>query len=1072
VAQAVGYDLFLSIEGGAVQKVGSTDGAGSTSLAFTLPNAPIAWYVEARFAGCPPARSQTFGFTVEQPDTCALHTSAPLISPLGGTVPSSVIDFQWDTVLHVSGYRVWASVDGAPFAALGKTDETKFHAIIPLGKVEWFVESLFPGCPSTESLHASFTVPAATSCNNPAATPTAPGNGSTVNNQSIDFTWTAAAGAIGYEVYIALNSGSPALIGSTDPSVTTLHQDVAPGSLDWFVRALFNGCPGVDSTHFQFVFAPPPACPTQRPVLTAPGENAIGLTSPVSFEWGAVPGASYKLHYSLNHGDAVTVSTTETHLNNVSIDPGEVTWSVEAIATGCPSLASPDSTFTVVPPPLPCSTPDTTDIRAEANASSGNNYTVRWNPIPGAVLYDLQESLSPSFIPATQLSVTATEQSFSHTNTASTDPVYYFYRVRGVNNCNATHGLFSDPISVGILPPQQTATFNTTGATPVENPQPTTYQLHICSSAGVTCSFIGGVGQTFTATADQPWLTLSPASGIVTAAAITLTITANPATLPVGTNTASVTVSFSGGASSTTGRKAPHGNTTTSSSNISVNLVAPTTNKPKDTPPPDALIVPAVAHSDGVSSHFDTDVRVSNTSPQPMKYQLTFTPSGDSGIKDGKQTTIDIDPGRTVALDDVLQSWFGTGANSQGATGALEIRPLTTSATSVSSSAVSSLQNIVTFATSRTYSLLGNGSLGTIVPAIPYANFIGKSTSTSSPSVLSLQQIAQTSAFRTNLGLVEGSGQAATVLVSVFGSNGSKLTEFSQNLTGGQHLQLNSVLATQNLNNVTDGRIEVKVTSATGKVTAYASVLDNSSNDAQLVSPVSLSLAGSAKFVLPGVADLTNDQGKTQTDARLFNASSSAVTATLSLHIDGSPNNVLSKDVTIAAGEVKTLDNVMQTLFGVSNLGTAALHITTAAPTNLIATAKTYNQIGSGTVAQFISAVTPTNTIALGNRPLQLLQVEESNRFSTDVGVAEVSGKPVDLEITIIPPDAKVTAKTTVSLGANEFHNMHQLLSSIGLDGTYNARVTVRVVGGDGHATAYASVTDKATHDPTFVPAQ
>jgi len=37
----------------------------------------------------------------------------------------------------------------------------------------------------------------------------------------------------------------------------------------------------------------------------------------------------------------------------------------------------------------------------------------------------------------------------------------------------------------------------------------------------------------------------------------------------------------------------------------------------------------------------------------------------DAGIKEGKQTTIDIDPGRTVALDDVLSSWFGAGTVSQ-----------------------------------------------------------------------------------------------------------------------------------------------------------------------------------------------------------------------------------------------------------------------------------------------------------------------------------------------------------------------------------------------------------------------
>jgi hypothetical protein len=483
------------------------------------------------------------------------------------------------------------------------------------------------------------------------------------------------------------------------------------------------------------------------------------------------------------------------------------------------------------------------------------------------------------------------------------------------------------------------------------------------------------------------------------------------------------------------------------------------------------LIIPAVAHADGLSSHFESDIRVSNTSPQPMKYQLTFTPTGETGITEGKQTTVDIDPGRTIALDDVLDSWFGAGASATGASGALEIRPLTTSASSISSTAVSGLPNIVTFATSRTYSTLAKGSLGTYVPAIPFANFIAKTTDASKPSVITLQQVAQSPGFRTNLGLVEGSGESATVLIKMFNGSGQQLATMSQQLNGGQHLQINQVLATKNLTNVTDGRLEISVTSATGKVTAYASVLDNTTNDAQLIAPVSLSQAGSAKYVLAGVADASTDQGKMQTDVRLFNNSSSAVTATLSAHIDGSAN-VLTKDVTLPAGQVQALDNVMQTLFGSSNIGTAAIHSTTAAPVNLIATAKTYTQLPTGSIGEFISAVTPQQAITANSRPLQLLQVEESSRVSTDVGVAEVSGKPVNLEISVIPPDSKVAIKTTVSLGANEFHTMHQLLKSVGLDGSYNARVTVKVVGGAGAATAYASTTDLNTHDTSYVPAQ
>jgi hypothetical protein len=42
----------------------------------------------------------------------------------------------------------------------------------------------------------------------------------------------------------------------------------------------------------------------------------------------------------------------------------------------------------------------------------------------------------------------------------------------------------------------------------------------------------------------------------------------------------------------------------------------------------------------------------------------------------------------------------------------------------------------------------------------------------------------------------------------------------------------------------------------------------------------------------------------------------------------------------------------------------------------------------------------------------------------------------------------------------------------MGLTNSYNARVTVKVISGQGRVTAYASVIDMLTNDPTFVPAQ
>jgi hypothetical protein len=697
----------------------------------------------------------------------------------------------------------------------------------------------------------------------------------------------------------------------------------------------------------------------------------------------------------------------------------------------------------VLPLPPMCAAPDIPVMRAASEASSGIDYVVRWNQIGNAAFYELQEAGAADFSDATTIPAFTTEAKFNRVN-ATGAPIVMRYRVRTVSKCESQRSLYSDEVTVAILPANPNPSAQVNQATPAEDPQLVTYTFNIT----------GAPGQAFSAFATQPWLTVMPSQGMIPQSGIvTLTAQAQTSGLPIGANTASIQVTL--GALSKGNVVA---NATSSTTTVSVNLTQPISPTPKSTPPPDALIIPAVAHGQGVSSEFESDVRISNTSPQLMKYQLTFTPTGEEGIKDGKQTTIEIDPGATVALDDVLRSWF---AASEGGSGTLEVRPLTASSAATTASARSGLSNLVTFASSRLFSKTASGTFGQFIPAIPFANFAGRN------ATLTLPQIAQSSAFRTNLGLVEGSGEPATVLISVFGSSGQKLTEFTQSLTGGQHLQLNSFLAQKNVT-TDNARVEVKVTSTAGKVTAYASVIDNLTSDPLLVSPINVP-SGATRYVLTGVADLSGGAANWRSDVRILNAGSKDVSSTLTYV--GGDGMTLTRPLDMKAGETKQFDNVLRSLFDLTNSG-GALFIDTGSASTLVATARTYNDTGNGTYGQYIPAVTLGETAALGSRPLQLLQVEESSRIRTNVGVTEVAGKPATLEVTVVPPNSKVEAKVQIDIAANEFKQYSQLLKSIGLGETYNARVTVRVIDGAGRVTAYASAIDQRTQDPTYIPAQ
>jgi hypothetical protein len=122
-------------------------------------------------------------------------------------------------------------------------------------------------------------------------------------------------------------------------------------------------------------------------------------------------------------------------------------------------------------------------------------------------------------------------------------------------------------------------------------------------------------------------------------------------------------------------------------------------------------------------------------------------------------------------------------------------------------------------------------------------------------------------------------------------------------------------------------------------------------------------------------------------------------------------------------------------------------------------------------VGQFIPAITPAESVGAGDRSLQILQLEESPRYRTNVGIAEVNGLPATAEISVVLPDSKVTPVVQVPLGAYEFVQL-PVLSNIGIGNVYNTRISVRVIGGDGKVTAYGSVIDRNTLDATYVPAQ
>ena len=494
---------------------------------------------------------------------------------------------------------------------------------------------------------------------------------------------------------------------------------------------------------------------------------------------------------------------------------------------------------------------------------------------------------------------------------------------------------------------------------------------------------------------------------------------------------------------------------------VSVTLVTPASPSGKSAATSGSLILPAVAHVEGLAS-FRSDVRLANTSARPLRYQLTFTPSGTDATRSAVQTSLQVEAGATVALNDLLATFFGSGV-SGSASGSLEIKPI------VATSDTTSSPN-VTFVSSRTFSVTPAGTSGQFIPALPLSRFAG-AAGNALFSTLLVPQISQSGAFRTNIGLVEGAVQPAHVILSFFDAAGFLLSQLPVDLQPGEHRQLNGIVTSSGAL-ASAARMEVNVTSATGLVTAYASVLDQRTSDPMLVDAVATGSLHAKKYVVPGVAALDAGNGnRWRTDVRIYNASASDQPATLSFTPQGSASPAQSISLTLNAGQVRSLDDVVRSAFGTDGAG-GSIAVTTSDPSTLAVTARTYFDTGSGTFGQYIPAFTETGGSGPGERAQQILQVEQSDRFRTNLGLAELSGSPATVTVTALVPELKIAPTITLSLPPNGFVQYGSILAQLGLSNVYNGRLAVKVTSDTGRVAGYGCLIDNASGDPTYIPSQ
>lgn len=183
---------------------------------------------------------------------------------------------------------------------------------------------------------------------------------------------------------------------------------------------------------------------------------------------------------------------------------------------------------------------------------------------------------------------------------------------------------------------------------------------------------------------------------------------------------------------------------------------------------------------------------------------------------------------------------------------------------------------------------------------------------------------------------------------------------------------------------------------------------------------------------------------------------------------NGSPVNVSG---IVAAGEQLIAADIFGQLFGLTTAN-GGLRITVSHPEVRISS-RTYNAAGTeGTYGQFIPALRLADAVELGNAGA-LLQLQENADFRTNIGVLNLDATPVDFKIALYDgADGSLKAEVAGSLPAYGQNQFNGIYAGSGAGQVDSGFAVVSITSTTGRILAYASVVDRGSNDPIFIPSQ
>jgi len=465
---------------------------------------------------------------------------------------------------------------------------------------------------------------------------------------------------------------------------------------------------------------------------------------------------------------------------------------------------------------------------------------------------------------------------------------------------------------------------------------------------------------------------------------------------------------------------------------------------PITSPGDHVAVVPAAARAPGAGgTSWVTDLVLHNPGGTAADANLYFMAGGtDNTTASGFQ--VQVPAGASVRLGDVVGSLFGL---------------------SESGGAILVGSDVELLVSSRTFNDAATGTFGQFIPGLPLAAAVG---SVDQPWLV---QLTGTDRFRTNVGFANPTAAELAASVDLYDASGTFLGRRRLTVEPYGWRQLNGVVQGIAGGPHGDVRAIVATTTPGARFFCYASVVDASSGDPVLILPGEVH-AGAMYLTATAHVEGANDTSW-RTDLELVNPGAPALEVGLELlRADRNNSSPRSASRVVDAGGCLRLVDVLDEVFAFT--GAAALRISSGGEA-LIASSRTYNDLGTETYGQYIPAV-PASDASGGGDAVRLIQLAHSASADagsrTNIGCVSTTASEITLTVELFSGDGGPLGELMMTLPPFAYHQSNDVFRAVSSADLADAYAIVRPQTAGAGFLCYASVVDNRSGDPVYIPAR